>query len=236
MIGVKFTSNIDEVYRDLEALNAAFNTKSLTNVMLRVGEKLKENVLDRNNWAYREYLLRDHDQLLNYLESEPVGVSVSENRFTTGFGNLANLNNIKRPADTGTIVFRDKKTGEMREIKINLKPGDFPYWIAIEFGILARGETPPSWVTSEPKKTSSEYRMLPLKEIKRNNKRRYIMVPPTEKNKHLKQHPGIYPVKLFRRGLFKLYKEHAIEKTLHEVVKETITSLSGARRKRGGRK
>ncbi len=235
MIGVKFTSNIDDVFKGLDALSNAFSAQSLTGAMLQVGERLKENVLDRNNWAYKEYLLRDHDQLLNYLESEPVGVSVSENEFTTGFGNLANLNNIKRPADTGTIVFRDKKTGEIREVKINLKPGDFPYWIAIEFGILARGETPPSWVTSEPKKMSSEYRMLPLKEIKRNNKRRYIMVPPTEKNMHLKQHPGIYPVKLFRRGLFKLYKEHAIEKAIHETIRQSMINF-GVYKTRGGKK
>jgi hypothetical protein len=209
--------NHEEIERKIEKLSKVFEQDSLTQLMKSAGKELKKQVLNKGNWA-SSYDLSDYGQLLNYLANEEPTViyDTKTSKVVLGFGNIANLNQIKRSADTGLI--RLSRDGQVREI--NLKAGDFPYWIAAEFGILARGEDPPGYLGLPPRKSTTKYSPLKLDSLKPSGKPHFIMV----KSKVRPPHPGVYPTRLFRRGLNVVRQKQFIEKKLDALVKKALQS------------
>lgn len=214
---LKISDNHEDVKRQLNKLQKVFSAESLLKLMREAGQELKKEVLNRGNWT-SSYDLSDYGQLLSYIASEEpvVAFNTEANTVMLGFGHIPSLNKIKRPADVGYI--RDKITGEVREI--HLKAGDFPYWIAAEFGILARGEDPPKHLGLPSRKQSTEYSPIRLDSLKPSGKPHYIMV----KTSSRPPHPGVYPTRLFRRGLGAIYHKRYIEKKLREMLRRAATT------------
>ncbi len=213
---LKITDNHEEIERKINNLESVFDETNLVQLMKNAGVELKKQVLNKGNWT-SAYDLSDYGQLLNYIASEEPTVVFDKKttRVIVGFGNIAQLNQIKRPADQAVIRLRNGETKT-----INLRAGTFPYWIAAEFGILARGEDPPSHLGIPLGNTTTEYTPYRLQSYKPSGKPHFIMI----RSKTLPKHPGVYPTRLFRRGLNALRYKKFIEKNLDVLVKDALRS------------
>lgn len=214
--------NSVDVINDLNKIAKALSGKNILILMKKIAQQLKKEVLNRGNWS-SNYDLKDYNQLLKYIEmEEPLVQKTSDGNIVIGFGHIPSLNEIKRPADVGYI--RDRRTGKIVEIR--LEKGNFPYWIAAEFGILGRGEDPPSHLGLPPRKTSTEYAPIKLDSTKPSGKPHFIMV-----KSFVRQHPGVYPTRLFRGGLWAIYNKQIVINELNNLVNNLARGNNRSKKK-----
>lgn len=212
-IKLNFSTNLRDIIAALD--RAIAELSDLTGIMQEVGEELKEEVLNPNNWD-ADHELRHSGQLLSYLESETPQPQGQGTVVSVGFGQVSKLNNIHRPA---------RMVGH-----IHLRAGDFPYWLVLEYGMLGLSGKGNQEADRGPHgkkfRVSSEHRLvrlvrLPSREpaLDTFGKPGFMMV--RAKNPR-RPHPGVRPTRMFRNGLYKIMTNQAIERRLEAKFKDAM--------------
>lgn len=222
---LKFSDNGNFVIEQLRQLREIFSPANMTNILTQMGEELKRRVLDSSRWTSR-YDLRDYNQFLTALESEVPTVRTAGYEVTLSYGNLSVLNEIKRPADVIKANIKHKKTGEVVERTIYLKAGDFPYWIVIEFGSLAKADSMiPLNLKNvvRPSKRVSKYHPYRLGDGVKSvsGKPAYIMV----RGQRAKPYRGVTPSRPFRRAMTSLFEEGYIQTRIRQQIRDLTSKI-----------